>query len=118
MRLPLIRRITPALLLGLLLAGTACRSVRRGEPLTGVLDHTSPKIARGEQVFARHCHYCHPGGKGGLGPGLNDKPAPQWLIKTQVRLGLGVMPSFNEDRISPEELDDLTAYLVALRKDT
>ena len=52
-----------------------------------------------------------------MGPGLNDKPAPGWLMKTQVRTGLGAMPSFPKEVISSEELDDLVAYLMAVRKE-
>jgi mono/diheme cytochrome c family protein len=101
--------------LNLLLAG--CGSVRRGEPITGKLDRQSPEIERGRLAFQRHCHQCHPGGEGGLGPALNDKPAPVWLMKTQVRTGLGTMPSFGADEIPAATLDDLMAYVVALRKD-
>ena len=104
-------------LLAFTLIGLGCRGVRRGEPLTGELDRTGPKIERGELVFQVHCHQCHPGGEGGLGPGLNDKPAPVWLMKTQVRLGLGVMPAFDKQQISDDQIDDLMAYLIALRKD-
>jgi mono/diheme cytochrome c family protein len=75
-----------------------------------------PQLQRGKSVFMEHCHYCHPGGEGGLGLGLNDKPLPRFLMKTQVRLGLGVMPEFDERRISPEELDDLLSYIIALRR--
>jgi mono/diheme cytochrome c family protein len=95
----------------------ACGSVRRGVPITGPLDRSNAKTQRGELVFQRHCHRCHPGGEGGLGPGLNDKPAPVWLMKTQVRLGLGAMPKFGEHHISQQELDDLMAYVIALRRD-
>lgn len=63
----------------------------------------------------RVCNGCHPGGEAGLGPALNNKLLPGFLIKFQVRNGLGVMPSFSQDVISPEELDDLVSYLVALR---
>lgn len=96
---------------------TGCRSVRRGEPITGKLDRQNDSVHRGKLVFQQHCHQCHPGGEGGLGPGLNDKPAPVWLMKTQVRVGLGTMPPFDHDQISGEEIDDLMAYLIALRKD-
>ena len=95
--------------------GAGCGSVRRGEPFTGVREWKDPEIRRGEVQFATHCHQCHPGGEGGLGPGLNDKPAPGWLMKTQVRTGLGAMPSFPKEVISGEELDDLVAYLLAVR---
>lgn len=106
-----------AFLLGIIVLGTACGSIRRGEPLTGKLDRSSPKVEQGRLVFQNHCHQCHPGGEGGLAPALNDKPAPVWLMKTQVRVGLGAMPAFGEDQISSEQLDDLMAYVIALRKD-
>ena len=99
-----------------LLAG-GCGSVRRGEPISGPLDRSDAQTQRGHLVFQRHCHQCHPGGEGGLGPGLNDKPAPVWLMKTQVRQGLGTMPSFSDNQISDQALDDLMSYVIALRKD-
>ncbi|MDB6031670.1 MAG: hypothetical protein JWM16_2008 [Verrucomicrobiales bacterium] len=97
----------------LLLIG--CQNARRGEPLTG---HTIPQAAnleQGRKTFFQNCHQCHPNGDAGLGPALNNKPAPRFLIKTQVRAGLGTMPSFSRDKISPEELDQLVDYLKALR---
>jgi mono/diheme cytochrome c family protein len=33
----------------------------------------------------------------------------------QVRNGLGAMPAFSEDEISPHELDDIVAYMKARR---
>jgi mono/diheme cytochrome c family protein len=104
-------------LLGAVTLFCGCGSVRRGEPITGPLDRSDPAVERGRLVFQRHCHQCHPGGEGGLGPGINDKPAPVWLMKTQVRVGLGTMPSFGEDQIASEDLDNLMSYLIALRKD-
>ena len=44
----------------------------------------------------------HPAGAGGL-------------IRFQVRNGLGAMPAFKEDRLSAQQLDDLIAYLDAIR---
>jgi mono/diheme cytochrome c family protein len=99
-----------------LLVLTACHSTRRGEPITGLLQISDPTVARGRVVFFRNCHQCHPGGEAGLGPSLNNKPAPVFLMKTQVRLGLGAMPSFNKEQISPDDLDALMAYLIRLRK--
>jgi mono/diheme cytochrome c family protein len=98
-------------------AAIGCGTVRRGEPMTAVREWKDPAVQRGEVQFAKNCHQCHPGGEGGLGPGLNDKPAPVWLMKTQVRLGLGRMPGFNDEQISSEQLDDLMAYVIAVRKE-
>ena len=99
-----------------LVFATACHSVRRGEPLTGPVDLPHPKAARGQVVFMNKCHQCHPNGEGGLGPALNNKPAPRFLIKAQVRTGFGSMPAFDKHQISREDLDDLVEYVVTLRR--
>lgn len=98
------------------LAGLGCGGpVRRDEPFTAPLTLTDPGVARGQIVYARHCHECHPGGAGGLGPSLNDKPLPVFGIKTQVRAGAGEMPAFDKGRISDEDLEALVRYLKGLR---
>jgi mono/diheme cytochrome c family protein len=90
-------------------------SARRGEPLTGARHGGDPRIERGRVVFMQHCNKCHPGGEAGLGPAINDKPLPEFLMKTQVRVGLGAMPSFHRQQISDQELDDLIRFMKALR---
>jgi mono/diheme cytochrome c family protein len=77
---------------------------------------TDARIKKGQLVFFQNCNQCHPHGEAGLGPALNNKPAPVFLMKTQVRLGLGAMPGFSKEQITPEELDDLMAYVIRLRK--
>src|SRR5688572_10533611 len=93
-----------AAFLGVVALSGACGSVRRGEPIAGPLPLDDPAVARGRVGFMQFCQRCHPGGEGGLGPALNDKPAPGFLIKTQVRLGLGKMPGFSEDVLPSEQL--------------
>src|SRR5688572_22618355 len=110
-----------ALTLCLLLAGTlgtsmGCASARRGEVVGRPVDTSSPPLARGLQVFTKDCHHCHPGGEAGLGPALNNKPVPGFMVRLQVRAGLGAMPSFSHEKLSPAELDDLVAYVLALRR--
>jgi mono/diheme cytochrome c family protein len=95
---------------------SACASARRSEPLVGPLPLDQLELVGGRQVFATHCHQCHPGGEAGLGPALNNKPLPDFLIRLQVRRGLGVMPGFSDEEISDEEMRDLLAYLKALRR--
>jgi hypothetical protein len=51
--------------------------------------------------------------RGGLGPAMLLFPGP--LVRTQVRLGLGPMPSFRRDEVSAAELNDLIAYVKAAR---
>ena len=80
------------------------------------LAHAEPQVALGERVFARACHACHPQALAGLGPGIIDEPIPRWLVRLQVRVGLGVMPGFSTEEIDDEELDALVAYLDALRE--
>jgi mono/diheme cytochrome c family protein len=99
---------------GLVVTLSAC-SARRGEPLYGPLRTTTPAIANGQQVFMRECHQCHPGGEAGLGPAMNNKPLPGFMIRFQVRRGFGAMPAFSQAEISPEELDNLILYLKQLR---
>jgi mono/diheme cytochrome c family protein len=97
-----------------LLAFAACGSARRSEPITGPFEGDGSEM-RGKLVYAEYCNKCHPGGEAGLGPSLNDKPLPVFLMKLQVRRGLGAMPSFNEHQISAEQLEDLMDCIVAYR---
>ena len=94
----------------------ACGSARRSEPIVGEKDPPNERIALGEQVFARNCTQCHPGGAGGLGPALNNKPLPQWAIRVQVRNGVGAMPRFSSREISDEQLTAMTSYMAWLRR--
>ncbi|HEX8520607.1 MAG TPA: cytochrome c [Tepidisphaeraceae bacterium] len=94
-----------------------CGSARREQPLGArnpALD--DPKLAQGKILFDQNCYQCHPGGATGLGPALNNKPAPAAAIKTQVRAGLGAMPKFTKEELSDDQLDQLVAYVKALRK--
>lgn len=106
---PLARRLAA---FGLVLA-SSCAPARRGEPLAAPLVDSS--LQRGQELFMRNCHKCHPGGEAGLGPSLNDKPLPRFLIRFQVRRGLGAMPDFSEEQISDEELEQLADFLAEYR---
>jgi mono/diheme cytochrome c family protein len=95
---------------------TACGSPRRSEPLRGFHEIEDPRVALGEQVFARQCSTCHPSGEGGLGVSLNNKLYPRWLIRFQVRNGMGPMPSFSSGEIDDDEMDALLDYVIWLRR--
>ena len=97
----------------LLLAGC---SARRSEPVAGPFVPSSPVVAQGEIAFDEHCSRCHPGGEKGLAPAINNKPLPGFLMKFQVRHGIGAMPAFSERELPPDELDALVKYLKALRR--
>jgi mono/diheme cytochrome c family protein len=107
-----------AVLACLFIAGAsllACGSARRSPPLGAPPLPATPAVVRGERVFMDACHSCHPGGESGLGPSLNDKPLPRFLIAMQVRRGLGAMPAFSPQEISDADLDAVIAYLAARR---
>lgn len=95
---------------------TGCGSARRGEPLVGPLPLASEEAKHGQTLFMKNCHQCHPGGEAGLGPALNNKPLPRFMIRYQVRHGLGAMPAFSEQQIDDHELDHLLVYLKELRE--
>ena len=99
-----------------LLALASCGSARRSVPVAGPMTIADPQIALGERVFMRECSACHPEGEAGLAPGINNKPLPAFLIRFQVRNGLGAMPSFSEEEVSAEELDGIVAYLEHMRR--
>ena len=92
-----------------------CGTARRVLP-SEILPAPSVNIVKGEQIFFQHCHQCHPGGQAGVGPALNNKPLPGWMIKFQVRQGLGAMPNFSEDTISSDELTLLISFLMTLKQ--
>jgi mono/diheme cytochrome c family protein len=105
--------IPSAMLAAMLVAG--CGSSRRGEPIVGPVTLESRGIQRGQTNFMKHCHQCHPGGEAGLGPALTNKPLPTFLVRAQVRYGLGAMPAFTREDLPDEDLDDLLDYLAALK---
>jgi mono/diheme cytochrome c family protein len=100
------------LLVSLLIVSASC-TYRRSLPLKGPLDTQTASVQKGEVIYMEHCQKCHPQGEGGLGPAMNHIPNPPKRL--QIRLGLGAMPGFGKDQISKEELDNLMAYLKALR---
>jgi mono/diheme cytochrome c family protein len=108
---------TASLLAAAALIAVGCMSQRRGEPIAGEFIPRSTEERSGRELFMQSCHQCHPGGMAGLGPAINNKPLPQWLIKVQVRQGLGAMPSFDESELSEADLDALAEYVSALRRE-
>ena len=86
---------------------------RRGEAIGRPIVVKTDAEVRGQVIFCRNCYPCHQGGEGGLGPTMLLFPDP--IVRTQVRLGLGPMPSFCRDEVSAAELNDLIAYVKAAR---
>jgi mono/diheme cytochrome c family protein len=110
------------LLAALLLLGlvSACATARRTEPLGEPLAQNEA-VSRGHLVYMANCQKCHPGGEAGAGPSVNNVPLPGVALRFRVRsraffAGVGRMPSFKKNEISPSQLDDLVAYMKALRR--
>lgn len=104
-----------SLLLLVLLLASAC-SARRGVPYTEPLQSEKEAVVQGKVLYDTYCHSCHPGGTSGLGPAINDKPLPGFMIRMQIRHGFGAMPAFSKETISPKESKQIVAYLKALKK--
>ena len=75
-----------------------------------------PRLAEGQRAFMQNCNQCHPGGSGGVGPALNDKKLPPFLIHLKVRHHLGVMPKFPDNVLPDAQLDDIVVYLRYIRQ--
>jgi mono/diheme cytochrome c family protein len=105
-----------ALLATLTLLG--CGPTRNSEPLVTEMKITDASVQRGKVIFDAYCYSCHLQGQGGMAPALNNKPLPRFLIRFQVRHGLGTMPGFSEEKISDRQLEDLANYVAALREHT
>lgn len=99
----------------LLLLTAGCGSARRDEPTAPPVFLPSRPTVLGEEVFMHRCNQCHPRGEAGLGPALNNKPLPGFMIKFQVRHGFGAMPAFSEKELSDFDLNNVVAYLKTLR---
>lgn len=68
----------------------------------------------GDQIFIRSCNTCHPGGKQGFGPSLEnlDEHFPSDAqLRSFIRSGKGIMPAQPKTVLNDEELDSLIVYL-------
>jgi mono/diheme cytochrome c family protein len=97
-----------------LLLLVACGAEHRGEPEAADVIPASRDELRGKRLFQRFCYQCHPGGSQGLGPALNDKPLPAAAIRTQIRAGVGAMPSFGTDWLSDDQVAQIADYVTTL----
>jgi mono/diheme cytochrome c family protein len=112
--LPILLRGGPvALLLALLTGCTAAREPNAIPPQE--LRH-NPRLAEGQHAFMQYCNQCHPGGAGGVGASLADKPIPPFVLRLKVRHSIGAMPSISSDILSDAQLDDVITYLRYLRQ--
>jgi cytochrome c5 len=74
----------------------------------------------GEQIFFRSCNTCHPSGRQGMGPALDQLathfPDDQ-ALKAFIRKGKNMMPPQPPSVINDQELDNLVDYLRDLKFD-
>jgi mono/diheme cytochrome c family protein len=110
----MMRSVCMASLLVTMATTSACGSARRSDPLTGPLT-LSAEQRHGQVLFHKFCYQCHPNGEAGLGPAINDKPAPLAMIRLQVRSGLGAMPAFPEKLLADRDLEALLSFVDAQR---
>jgi len=94
---------------------TGCASSRRDALVARQVNVSNRQLEIGQRVFMAECNQCHPGGAAGLGPAINNKPIPGFVLRFQVRHGLGAMPKFGHSQISSEALSDLVLYVKTLR---
>lgn len=102
-----------SLMLALPLIG--CGKQTRVTPDRPEVRAMSAAEVRGERLFGKFCYQCHPDGAGGLGPALNNKPLPALAVRTQIRQGIGAMPSFGDDWLTDEQVAAIAEYVTALR---
>lgn len=108
--------ITTLLMMVIVVIITVGCSARKGMPYSEPLTLESQQLKNGEILFNGYCNSCHPGGSSGLAPALNNKPLPAFLIRFQVRNGVGTMPAFEEKVLSDDEVKNIAKYVVYLRK--
>jgi mono/diheme cytochrome c family protein len=88
--------------------------VRKSEPITQKeFIPKNERVANGEKIYMANCQKCHPAGEGGLAPAINPNPAPGFVKRLQMRIGIGVMPPFAAHEISKDDLKDVSKYLKA-----
>jgi mono/diheme cytochrome c family protein len=92
-----------------------CGTARRDALVAKPLHRPTSQVELGDRIFSARCNQCHPGGAAGLGPAINNKPVPGFMIAFQVRHGLGAMPRFSKSQLSDRQLDAVVAYLKDLR---
>src|SRR4051812_14082012 len=88
-----------------------CGAKQRGEPNGPPIPAVTQGEEHGRALFQRFCYKCHPNGTAGLGPALNNKPLPEIAIRTQIRKGVGAMPSFGDDQLSDHDVSAVAGFV-------
>jgi mono/diheme cytochrome c family protein len=99
----------------LIAAMFGCGAEHRGEPHGPPVVPDTMAEARGARLYSRYCYQCHPGGEAGIGPALNNKPLPEFAIRTQIRNGVGAMPAFGDDLLRDDQVAANAKYVQEMR---
>lgn len=91
-------------------------SAPKTAPLSEVIELPTEELRQGRVLFDEYCATCHPNGMAGVGLAIINKPLPENLIEFQIRNGIGVMPAFDENMLSDEQVENIAEYIVFLRK--
>jgi mono/diheme cytochrome c family protein len=93
----------------------ACGAQQRGEPQGPPVAAATADEPHGRELFQKLCYKCHPGGAAGLGPALNNKPLPELAVRTQIRKGVGAMPSFGDELLGDADVAAIARFVHELR---
>ena len=94
---------------------SSCSAPKRA-PYAEPVSMPTEELESGRVLFNEYCATCHPGGMSGVGLAIINKPLPASFIRFQIRKGVGVMPDFDEDVLTDEQVEHIAEYLVYLRK--
>lgn len=109
-----MKRLVAILILAPVLFSLSCKS-RKEAPYITPLENASIEVQEGKLLFHNYCNKCHPDGTAGLGPSIINKPLPDFLIRFQIRNGLGVMPAFKKEYLPDEDVKKIISYINALQ---
>lgn len=91
-----------------------------GGPSIPVVNPSGGSIATGQQLFSNNCSGCHGAtaegdsvGGGEIAPSLYPPDGTQ--IGEAIRTGPGVMPRFDPDNISAQDVNSISRYLIWVR---
>jgi mono/diheme cytochrome c family protein len=121
-RFPRIALLTAVACLGL----AACsmkEEIKRIEAVKQAREATASSRSSnltGEQIFVRSCNTCHPSGRKGYGPSLEDMDEhfkTDADLEAFLRHGKGKMPGQPSSAINDKEMENLVEYLHRLNAD-
>lgn len=93
----------------------------REAPIGPVEGPLSASAESGKNTYGSFCNACHPGGAAGIGPKVygadfNKRFGTDSALVEITRTGKGSMPGFSSGQISDSQMQDLIAYIRALKE--